>query len=321
MSLLKVENLTTYYETRAGDNQALEEFCIDLNNGETLGLIGESGCGKSTAGFSILNMVQPPGKIIAGKVMLGGRDIMNLPPEQHRKVLWREIAMIPQSSMNSLNPVHKIGKQIVEAILLHNPKTTKEQAKQKAMELLCQVGLDEKWFDAYPHKLSGGMKQRVIIAMALSCDPSVLISDESTTGLDVLIQAQILALLKRLQKERDLSLIMISHDLHMISSVCTRIGVMYAGYLVEAAPTKELVKNPYHPYTKALFASNIDLKDFGGQVESIEGVVPKLIHPENRCRFYNRCHNKTERCEGCPPPLRDIGAGHYVACYREVEHD
>ena len=282
MSILKVSHLSTYYTTRAGDNQALEDFSIELHQGEMLGLIGESGCGKSTAGYSILNEIQFPGKIVSGCVELDGVDIMKLSPEEHRKVLWKDIAMIPQSAMNALNPVYKIGHQIVEAILLHFPEMSKADAEAKTRALLRQVGMDEKWFNAYPHKLSGGMKQRAIIAMALSCDPKVIISDESTTGLDVLIQAQILQLLKQLQKERQLTIIVISHDLHMVLSICDRIGVMYAGKLVELAESEEIARNQLHPYTRALFASKIDVEDFDRTVESIDGVVPKLINPEDK---------------------------------------
>lgn len=317
MPILKVDNVSTYYETDEGYNQALEDFSIELHEGETLGLIGESGCGKSTAGVSMLNLVQSPGKIMRGSVFLNGRNMMELTPAEHRSVLWREIAMIPQCAMNSLNPVYRIGDQIIEAIRLHCPGIAKSEAAERAKELLKQVEMGEKWFDVYPHKLSGGMKQRAIIAMALSCDPKVIIADESTTGLDVLIQAQILALLKRLQKERNLSIIIISHDLHMVASICERIGVMYAGNLIEVADTDTLQADARHPYTRALFASNIDVSALNSRVESIDGTVPKLIHPENRCRFYGRCPARMERCEGTPPKPREVGGGHSVACYLE----
>lgn len=316
MSILKVSHLSTYYSTRAGDNQALEDFSIELRQGEMLGLIGESGCGKSTAGYSILNEIQFPGKIVGGSVELDGVDIMKLPPEEHRKVLWKDIAMIPQSAMNALNPVYKIGKQIVETIRLHFPDMSKADAESKARGLLRQVGMDEKWFNAYPHKLSGGMKQRAIIAMALSCDPKVIISDESTTGLDVLIQAQILQLLKQLQKERELTIIVVSHDLHMVMSICDRIGVMYAGYLVELATTEELQRCQLHPYSQALFSSKIDVEDFDRTVESIDGVVPKLINPPEHCRFYNRCACREECCLQPAPAMVEAEPGHFVACYK-----
>lgn len=317
MSILKVSHMSTYYSTRAGENQALEDFSIELQRGEMLGLIGESGCGKSTAGYSILNEIQHPGKIVSGSVELDGVDILKLSPEEHRKVLWKDIAMIPQSAMNALNPVYRIGPQIVEAIRLHYPELSKAEAEDKTRALLRQVGMDEKWFHAYPHKLSGGMKQRAIIAMALSCDPKIIISDESTTGLDVLIQAQILQLLKQLQKERQLTIIIISHDLHMVMSICDRIGVMYAGRLVELGTTQAIQNRQYHPYARALFRSKIDIDNFDSTVESIDGVVPKLINPPEYCRFYNRCTCCDEDCLRPSPPMSEVEPGHFVACYKK----
>ena len=321
MGLLQVSNLSTYYSTSEGNNQAVKDVSFDLREGEMLGLIGESGCGKSTVGYSTINMIQYPGKIITGTVSLLGRNILIMDDKQLRKVLWKEIAMIPQSAMNALNPSHKIGNQIVEVIRLHNHDITKKQAEDKAKELLCAVGIDEKWYCMYPHKLSGGMKQRVIIAMTLSCDPKVIISDESTTGLDVLIQAQILALLKKLQKERGIGIILISHDLQMVTSICERIGIMYAGNLVEIANTEEISTNPKHPYTRALFSSQIDIRDLDKKVESIEGIVPKLINPDNRCRFYSRCTEKIEICRGTMPMMKQISKGHSIACYLEGRYE
>lgn len=315
MALLEVKNLQTYYETRAGDNQAVDGVSFTLEGGEMLGLIGESGCGKSTAGLSIMNMTQYPGKIVGGEVWLDGKNLLTLTGDAFRNTLWAEIAMIPQSAMNALNPAYTIGKQIMEAVRLHNPGMTESQCRTHVESLLNMVGLDAKWFNAFPHKLSGGMKQRVVIAMALSCDPKVLISDEATTGLDVLIEAQILALLRKIKRERNIGIILVSHDLHMVMSICDRVGIMYAGHLVEIGTTEEIRNDPQHPYTKALFESQIDVKDFSKTVHSIEGHVPKLIHPENRCRFYSRCSVRTARCEGVPPSMRNIGGAHSVACY------
>jgi len=317
MAVLEVKNLSTYYHTKEGQNQALDDLSFELNKGEMIGLIGESGCGKSTAGFSIMRMISYPGEIKKGEVLFFGKDILNLKDKEFRQILWKDIAMIPQSSMNALNPSYKIGDQIIEAIMIHYPEISKKEAEKKAKELLKSVGIDEKWHNAYPHKLSGGMKQRVIIAMALSCEPKVIISDESTTGLDVLIQAQILALLKKLQKQRQLSIIVISHDLHMVTSICDKIAIMYAGNLVEIGTTQEIQKDARHPYTKALFNSQIGIDDLDRVVESIDGVVPKLINPENKCRFYNRCSIKTDKCQKTPPELRQVSDTHYIACYME----
>jgi len=314
---MKVENLTTYYNTREGYIHALESLSFDLNKGEILGLIGESGCGKSTAGFSFMNMIRKPGEIMNGSVQLGGVDILSADSKTHRKLLWKEIAMIPQSAMNSLDPCYRIGDQIIEALTAHFPEMSWADKLKKTKSLMAEVGLDARLITAYPHKLSGGMKQRVVIAMALSCDPKILISDEATTGLDVLIEAQILAILQRLKKERDLGIVIISHDLHMITTVCDRIGVMYAGYLVEIGTTGDILENARHPYTRALFSSQIDANDFSKRVESIDGVVPIAISPENTCRFYSRCREKAECCSGPPVDLIAVSPTHAVACHME----
>jgi peptide/nickel transport system ATP-binding protein len=317
MVLLEVKNLTTYYETKVGYNEALQGLTFDLEAGEILGLIGESGCGKSTAGFSLMNMIEYPGKIINGEVLLAGKDLIKMERSELRKVLWKDIAMIPQSAMNALNPAYKVGKQILEAVRLHYPEMDKEEAVKKVEHLMGLVGIDAKWYHGYPHKLSGGMKQRIIIAMALSCDPKVIISDEATTGLDVLIEAQILALLKKIALDRGLGLIVISHDLNMVTAICDRIGIMYAGMLVELTTTENVLNNPKHPYTKALFSSQVDSKDFDKKVTSVDGVVPKLINPEDKCRFYDRCKQKFEMCEEKCPSLININENHKVACYLE----
>ena len=318
--MLEVKDLTTYYKTRQGPNQALEELSFKLEHGEMLGLIGESGCGKSTAAVTIMRLLFGSGEHIKGQVMLDGLDIMNVSQKDFEKITWKDIALIPQSAMNALNPVYNVGKQINEAIMLHYPGMSKANATEKTKKLLKQVGLDERWFNAYPHKLSGGMKQRAIIAMAFSCDPKVLISDESTTGLDVIIEAQILALLKNLQKARNLSIIIISHDLRMVTSICDRIAIMYAGVLVEIGKVEDVARNGRHPYTRALFNSQVNLDSLDIAVESIEGVVPKLINPPAYCRFYGRCKSRTDFCrENSPPALKEISSDHQCACYNLLE--
>lgn len=319
MNILEVKDLSAYYKTRKGYNQALDKFSITLREGEVLALIGESGCGKSTAGFSIMNMIQHPGEVIGGKVLLNQMDLLSLQEGELRKVLWKEISMIPQSAMNALDPAYKVGSQIVEAIRLHNPGMGKAQARQKTEELLLCVGLDQKWFDAFPHKLSGGMKQRIIIAMALSCEPKVIISDESTTGLDVLIEAQILALLRKQIRERGISVILISHDLRMVMSICDRVGIMYAGKLVELGTIAEIKDDPKHPYTRALFASQVDVRDFSKTVHSVEGVVPQLIDPADQCRFLSRCNKSIPRCQGVHPGMYEVSPTHLVSCYLEAK--
>lgn len=319
MSLLEIKNLSTFYNTKIGYNQALEGLSLELNAGEILGLIGESGCGKSTAAFSFMRMIQYPGEIVGGTVHIDGKELLGMDENHFRKVLWKEIAMIPQSAMNALDPSYTVGNQILEAVLLHCPKMTRHQGRHRVEELLSMVGMDPKWYNAYPHKLSGGMKQRVIIAMALSCNPKIIISDEATTGLDVLIEAQILALLVKFKNELGLGIVLISHDLHMITSICDRIGIMYAGHLVEIADAEEIKNTPCHPYTRALFASQIDVSDFNRRVNSIEGSVPRLVNPANQCRFYSRCKQRMEVCRDNPPPaLKQVRDGHSVACYLDV---
>ncbi len=318
-NILSVRNLSTHYETSIGDNEVLSNFCMDIAPGEMLGLIGESGCGKSTAGLSFIRMIKAPGRICEGEIILDGKDISKIEGDELRSILWKQISMIPQSAMNALNPSYRVGDQILEAVRLHLKHFSKEQAVKHVKNLLVAVGMDEKWYDEYPHKLSGGMKQRVIIAMALSCKPKVIISDESTSGLDVLIEAQILALFKRMKLELGISVIIISHDLRMVTSICDRIGIMYAGHLVELGTSKDISENPTHPYTKALFDSQVDVTDFSKKVTSIEGTVPELINPECKCRFYSRCTRRSELCDKSDAPkLKSISDTHQVACYMEA---
>lgn len=313
---LVVENLKTYYHTYKGFNHAVDGVSFTLEKGKIFGLIGESGCGKSTVGYSLLNMIQFPGEIREGAVRLGDTDILQQSGAALRKILWKEIAMVPQSAMNALNPSHRVGRQIAEAISLHMPELKPQQVRERVEELLVSVGLDRKWADTFPHKLSGGMKQRAIIAMALACTPKVIISDEATTGLDVLIEAQILALYRKLAEERGISIVIISHDLHMVSSVCDRVGIMYGGHLVEVLDAERL-SQARHPYTKALFASQIDPADFSRRVEPINGYVPKLVEPEDQCRFLSRCTETCDKCQGPAPRLTEVGPNHQVACWRE----
>lgn len=316
MESLVVKDLKTYYHTYKGYNHAVDGVSFSLEKGEIFGLIGESGCGKSTIGNSLMKMIQFPGEIVGGSILLGENDLVQKSGAELRKLLWKEIAMVPQSAMNAMNPCHKVGKQIMEAISLHLPELKPQQVRERMEELLVSVGLNKKWADAFPHKLSGGMKQRAIIAMALACNPKVIISDEATTGLDVLIEAQILALYRKLAEELDISIIIISHDLHMVSSVCDRIGIMYGGHLVEILRS-DSIANARHPYTKALFASQIDASDFDRRVEPINGYVPKLVEPEDQCRFYSRCTEQCEKCSGPAPVLKDVAPNHKVACWRE----
>ncbi|TXT47693.1 MAG: hypothetical protein FD137_1020 [Spirochaetes bacterium] len=315
MAVLEVRGLTTVYKTQNGDALALDCLDLDLDKGEMLGLIGESGCGKTTAGYSILRSIKYPGVILQGTVRLAGTDLAQLSEAELRKHLWKEIAMIPQCAMNALNPSHKINSQIFEAIEVHEPKTPKNEIQARIDTLLNSVGLNSRWKDSYPHKLSGGMKQRVVIAMALACNPKIIIADEATTGLDVLVQAQIMALLKKIQIEHDLGILLISHDLAMVSQVCERIGIMYAGSLVELGSTDRILENALHPYTKALLTSQVSLHGIHKIVKPIEGIVPSLTEKFIGCKFRDRCKHRRELCGIEMPKLEEIERGHWCACH------
>ncbi|HSV55663.1 MAG TPA: ABC transporter ATP-binding protein [Magnetospirillaceae bacterium] len=316
MHVLSVRGLRTIYRTPEGDALALDGIDLDLSRGEMLGIIGESGCGKTTAGFSILRSVKFPGVMTGGSVVLDGVDLAALPPEELRKRLGKDITMIPQCAMNALDPSWRVGDQIAEAIETHEPEVSPQKVRERVQDLLRSVGLNREWARAYPHKLSGGMKQRVVIAMALACNPKVIVADESTTGLDVLVQAQILSLLRSVQKERNLGVLLISHDLPMVADICDHIGIMYAGSLVELGTVEEIVHSPMHPYTKALLGSQIRLADLKTIVQPVEGTVPSLVGEHPGCRFRPRCALGDDGCEGKKPALYVDGGTHSCACFK-----
>ncbi|WP_279401712.1 ABC transporter ATP-binding protein [Piscibacillus salipiscarius] len=293
--ILTVKNLTTHYTTPDGPAEAAGDVSFTVKKGEMLGLIGESGCGKSTIASSILRLIEYPGKIVSGEVILDGIDLIRAKDKELEKIRWKDIAVIPQSAMNSLNPVYTVGDQIIESILLHED-VTKKEALERTKNLLELVGIDKGRWKSYPHEFSGGMKQRVAIAMALSCNPKLIISDESTTGLDVLTQAQVIALMKDLQERLDLSIIMISHDLPLVTSICDRIAIMYAGKIIEWASTKEILEDARHPYSQGLLNATPDLLNPDKEVTSIPGSVPNLVHPPSGCRFRDRCQFVMESC-------------------------
>lgn len=313
--ILSVKNLRTSYSTPEGSALALDDFSLELEKGEMLGLIGESGCGKTTAGYSILRAIKYPGVMEGGSILLDSVDLAALNQEQLRRHLWKDIAMIPQCAMNALDPSYTVGAQISEAIQTHEPRATRAEINDRIAALLRSVGLNASWASAFPHKLSGGMKQRVVIAMALACDPKIIIADESTTGLDVLVQAQIIALLKNIQKERELGIILISHDLPMVVGICDRVGIMYAGSLVEIGSMDEIERNPSHPYTVALFESQITLADIHSTARPIEGTVPSLVGVNPGCRFRPRCKRAMKICEEAKPQLKNVGGTHKCACH------
>jgi len=315
--LLKVKDLKTYFYTYEGVVKALEGINLDNYKGESLGLVGETGCGKSVTALSIMRLIQwPPGKIIDGEIILDEKDLLKIPEEEMRKIRGSDISMIFQEPMSSLNPVFTIGSQISEAITLHQ-EVDKKEAEKRSLDMLDLVGMPdaEKVMKQYPHELSGGMQQRAMIAMALSCKPKLLIADEPTTALDVTVQAQILDLIQKVNKEIDSSMLLITHDLGVVAQVCSRVAVMYAGYIVEIGTAKQIFKNPYHPYTKGLMHAIPKIHVETKRLEVIRGVVPNLITPPSGCRFHPRCDHMMDVCKKKAPPTVKVEEGHYVACF------
>ena len=320
-SLLDVKGLTTQFFTQDGIVHAVNGISYTLNEGETLGIVGESGSGKSVGVMSLMRLIpSPPGKISGGEVLFEGRDLLKISDDEMRSIRGNKIAMIFQDPMTSLNPVLTVGRQISEALELHLGMD-KKQARQRTIELLQMVGIPSAAdrIGNYPHQFSGGMRQRVMIAMGLSCNPQLLIADEPTTALDVTIQAQIVSLVKRLRDEIGMAIIWITHDLGVVAGLADRVMVMYAGRIVEEAPVKELYKNPRHPYTLGLLGSIPRLdEDRPEKLASIEGLPPDLVDYPKGCPFYARCRYRLDRCLEAPPPLEPVGVGHKAACYVDV---
>jgi len=324
--LLEVKNLSTQFFTQDGVVRAVDDVSFYVMPGETLGVVGESGCGKSMTGLSIMRLIpSPPGKIVQGEIIFNGQDILQMSDNEVRQVRGHEIAMIFQDPMTSLNPVLTINRQISEALQLHLGMN-RDQAKNRSIELLKMVGIPnaEERIDQYPHQFSGGMRQRVMIAMALSCNPKLIIADEPTTALDVTIQAQILDLMRTLQSERDTGVIMITHSMGVVAGMADRVQVMYAGHIVEAASTEEIFGNPRHPYTVGLMKSIPRLDAAHKEkLEPIRGLPPDLIDLPDMCPFVPRCNFAREKCEQKRPPLLQVAEGHYSACWfwEEVTKD
>ncbi|MCX7845528.1 MAG: ABC transporter ATP-binding protein [Dictyoglomaceae bacterium] len=318
--LLEVKNLSTYFFTDEGIVKAVDGVSFKLSVGESLGILGESGCGKSVTALSIMRLVQPPGRIISGEVLFDGEDLLIKPEEEMRQIRGNKISMIFQDPMTSLNPVFTVGDQIIEAITLHQG-LDKKNAKKKAIEMLELVRIPEadKRINDYPHQFSGGMRQRVMIAMALSCNPSILIADEPTTALDVTIQAQILELIKQLRKEFQMSTILITHDMGIVAEYCDNILVMYAGKVVEYADLKTIFKHPAHPYTIGLLESVPRLDVRRERLNAIEGQPPDLIVLPNYCYYAERCPFRTKECLEQIPELIEIEKGHLVRCIHAEE--
>jgi len=317
--LLEVKNLKLYYHTSNGIVRALDDVSFDVYKGETLGLVGESGCGKTTTGAGLLKMPSPPGRIEEGsQILINGRDIIPLSDREIRKtVRWTEVAMVFQGAMNCLTPVYTIGKQMMETLKAHT-EIEKEEAQALIKEYLGYVGLPPEVTERYPHELSGGMKQRVVIATALFLKPKLIILDEPTTALDVIVQAQIINLLKTLKKSFDLSFIFITHDLALEAEVSDRICVMYAGKIAELGSNEQIYgkKGLLHPYTEKLLSATPLLRKKVDSLSYIPGAPPDLIDPPKGCRFHPRCHVVEERCKQKEPPLVETEDGHWISCWR-----
>lgn len=316
MDLLEIKSLSTHFFTRSGVVKAVDNLSLRLQKGRILGLVGESGCGKTVTALSILNLVPYPGKIVSGRILFEGRDLLSLSTDEMRKIRGAKISMIFQEPMTALNPVFTIGNQIAEVLTTHLD-VTKAQAFNTSVELLRSVGIPspEKRVREYPHQLSGGMRQRVMIAMAIACKPSLVLADEPTTALDVTIQAHILELLSQIQKEMDMAMVLVTHDLGLIAERAHEVAVMYAGLIVEQADTTELFSNPQHPYTRGLMASIPKPgEERKSRLRTISGSVPKLYDLPAGCRFAPRCEIKTELCK-TEPQLIEIKHGHLVRCW------
>ncbi len=315
--VLEVKNLKTYFYTDEGEIPAVDGVDFSLERGETLAIVGESGCGKSVTSLSILRLIAtPPGKIVDGEILYNGRDLLKLSEKEMRSVRGNDISMIFQEPMTSLNPVFTVGKQIMESLIYHQ-NMTKEQARERAIEMLRLVDIPnpEKCINNYPHNLSGGMRQRVMIAMALACNPKVLIADEPTTALDVTIQAQILKLMAELQKKTETGIILITHDLGIVAQIARNVMVMYAGEAVEYADVRSIFKDPRHPYTIGLLKSIPSIHETQDELYTIKGMVPSPKNLPKGCLFAPRCEYATERCLQERPPLVDIGEGRKLRCW------
>ena len=315
--VLEVKNLKTYFYTDEGEIPAVDGVDFSLERGETLAIVGESGCGKSVTSLSILRLIAtPPGKIVDGEILYNGRDLLKLSEKEMRSVRGNDISMIFQEPMTSLNPVFTVGKQIMESLIYHQ-NMTKEQARERAIEMLRLVDIPnpEKCINNYPHNLSGGMRQRVMIAMALACNPKVLIADEPTTALDVTIQAQILKLMAELQKKTETGIILITHDLGIVAQIARNVMVMYAGEAVEYADVRSIFKDPRHPYTIGLLKSIPSIPETQDELYTIKGMVPSPKNLPKGCLFAPRCEYATERCLQERPPLVDIGEGRKLRCW------
>ncbi len=312
--LIEIEDLRVEYLSPRGPVKAVDGVSFSIHPGEVVGLAGESGSGKSTIAQAILRILQPPAIITDGRVEFGGRDILSMTDEELRQFRWREVSMVFQSAMNALNPVLTVGDQIADAIRAHTPMARSE-ARRRAAEMLKVVGIEEGRIDSYPHELSGGMRQRAVIAIALVLNPPLMIMDEPTTALDVVVQKEIMYQISELKQRLGFSILFITHDLSLLVEISDRIAIMYAGQIVEMAPARELFDNPLHPYTQGLMSSFPSLTGERKRLEGIPGSPPDLVSPPTGCRFHPRCPKRFEPCDRVDPALTEVTEGHFVACH------
>lgn len=322
-NVLEIRGLNSYFFTEKGVAPAVDGLDLDIPKGKIIGLVGESGCGKSMTAKSIMGLLKYPGRVAGGSIRFEDQDLTKLSDKELRKICGNDISMIFQEPMTSLNPVLKVGRQVRETLLVHNPTMSKAEAKQRVVEMFQRVGIPEaeKRYDCYPHELSGGLRQRVMIAMAMVCKPKLLIADEPTTALDVTIEAQILRLMKELRDETGMSVLIITHNMGVVAEICDYVYVMYAGKIMEQAETFELFDHTMHPYTKGLLDSIPHIGQNAERLHTIPGVVPNLLHLSQGCPFSNRCEYATDQCRTEKAQLHPVAPDHQVRCFRcEEEH-
>lgn len=322
-NVLEIRGLNSYFFTEKGVVPAVDGLDLDIPKGKIIGLVGESGCGKSMTAKSIMGLLKYPGRVAGGSIRFEDQDLTRLSDKELRKICGNDISMIFQEPMTSLNPVLKVGRQVRETLLVHNPAMSKAEAKQRVVEMFQRVGIPEaeKRYDCYPHELSGGLRQRVMIAMAMVCKPKLLIADEPTTALDVTIEAQILRLMKELRDETGMSVLIITHNMGVVAEICDYVYVMYAGKIMEQAETFELFDHTMHPYTKGLLDSIPRIGQNAERLHTIPGVVPNLLHLSQGCPFSNRCEYATDQCRTEKAQLHPVAPDHQVRCFRcEEEH-
>ncbi|WP_294821387.1 ABC transporter ATP-binding protein [uncultured Gemmiger sp.] len=322
-NVLEIRGLNSYFFTEKGVAPAVDGLDLDIPKGKIIGLVGESGCGKSMTAKSIMGLLKYPGRVAGGSIRFEDQDLTRLSDKELRKICGNDISMIFQEPMTSLNPVLKVGRQVRETLLVHNPAMSKAEAKQRVVEMFQRVGIPEaeKRYDCYPHELSGGLRQRVMIAMAMVCKPKLLIADEPTTALDVTIEAQILRLMKELRDETGMSVLIITHNMGVVAEICDYVYVMYAGKIMEQAETFELFDHTMHPYTRGLLDSIPRIGQNAERLHTIPGVVPNLLHLSQGCPFSNRCEYATDQCRTEKAQLHPVAPDHQVRCFRcEEEH-